>query len=75
MAADAEKYERGARERCLSVPTLSDPTAVPERSHEEMVRQGQTAIDEQKARHEAVTQAFIPNKGVPPVSGDCIYDK
>jgi hypothetical protein len=64
------------------MPTPSDPTAVPERSYDDMVRQGQSALDEQnqaieqrKAEFEQLQQAVIPNKGVPPVIGDCIYDK
>jgi len=47
-----------------------------------MVRQGQEALDEQnraveqrKADFEQLQQAVIPNKGVPPVIGDCNYDK
>jgi hypothetical protein len=63
------------------MPTPSDPTAVPEPSHDEMVRQGQNDLDEQaravqqqRNLHDAVTQAFIPHKGVPPVSGDCVLD-
>jgi hypothetical protein len=65
-----------------SMPTPSDPTAVPARSYEEMVRQGQVAsdeaaraIDERKAEFEQLQQAVIPNRGVPPVIGDCILDK
>jgi hypothetical protein len=64
------------------MPTPSDPTAVLERSHDEMVRQGQAALDEQnkaieqrKRDFEQLQQAVIPNRGVPPVLGDCIYDK
>jgi len=63
------------------MPTLSDPAAVPERSHEEMVQQAQAAIDEQnraieqrKADFEGLQQAVIPNRGVPPVLGDCPED-
>ena len=63
------------------MPTPSDPTAVPERSHDEMVRQGQDALDEQNKAvqqqrnlHDAVTQAFIPHKDNLPVSGDCVID-
>jgi hypothetical protein len=63
------------------MPTPSDPTAVPERSHDEMVRQGQDALDEQnkaveqrKADFEQLQQRLIPNRGVPPVLGDCPED-
>ena len=64
------------------MPTPSDPTPVAERSHDEMVRQGQAALDEQnraveqrKADFETLQQAVIQNRGVPPVIGDCLYDK
>ena len=33
------------------------------------------AVQQQKDLHETVTQAFIPNKGVPPVSGDCVLEE
>jgi len=64
------------------MPTPSDATAVPARSYEERVRQGQAAldeqnraVDEQRALHEAVAQAFIPHKQNPPTSGDCVLDR
>lgn len=61
------------------MPTPSDPTAVPARSHDEMVRQGQNdldaqnqAVQQQRDLHESVQQAMIPNEKMPPTSGDCI---
>jgi hypothetical protein len=64
------------------MPTPSDGTPVPDRTHDEMVRQGQDAIDaqnkavdEQRNLHETVTQSFIPNRGVPAVSGDCVLEE
>jgi hypothetical protein len=64
------------------LPTPSDPTAVPERTRDEMVRQGQNGLDEQnraveqrKREFEQLQQAFIPNKENPPVSGDCVIDR
>jgi len=64
------------------MPTPSDPTAVPERSHDEMLGTGQEALDEQnraierqKAQHNETQQAMIPHKDNPPVSGDCVIDE
>ena len=63
------------------MPTPSDATAVPERSHDEMVRQAEDALNEQnraieqrKADFEQLQQTVIPNRGVPPVLGDCPED-
>jgi hypothetical protein len=59
----------------------------PERSYDEMVQQAQAAIDEQNQAIEqrkrdfeqlqqtVIPHTVIPHKGVPPVIGDCIYDK
>ena len=64
-----------------SVPTPSDPTAVPEKSYQEMASAAQAAIEEQewaieqrKRDFEQLQQAMIPNKEMPPVSGDCVID-
>jgi len=63
------------------MPTPSDATPKPERSHDEMVRQAEETIKEQnraieqrKADFEGLQQAVIPNRGVPPVLGDCPED-
>jgi hypothetical protein len=64
------------------MPTPSDPTAIQPKSYAEMAKAAQASLDEQaraiqqqRDLHETVTQAFIPNKGVPPVSGDCILEE
>lgn len=63
------------------MPTPSDGRVTPERSRAEMEAQAQAALNEQsraveesRVRHEQYQQAVIPNKGVPPVSGDCVID-
>jgi hypothetical protein len=64
------------------LPTPSAATAIQPKTYEEMVNTAQAAIDEQNKAvqqqrdlHDAVTQAFIPHKDNPPVSGDCVIDR
>ena len=58
------------------MPTPSDPTPVPEKSHDEMASAAQAAIDEQnraieqrKAEFERLQQGVVPHQKMPYVVG------